>query len=269
VPLAVKYRTGQAKIPDIKKIMTVLREKNIFPIARIVAFQDPLMAAKKPEWAVRDKEGAIWTDRKGLAWIDPYNRAYWDYLVDIAREAIENGFGEIQFDYVRFTSDGAISNCVYPARTKQSHQDLIAEFLRYAKAQLAPLGKPVSADVFGLTTKAIDDVGIGQNFDKIAAEIDVICPMVYPSHYASGADGAVDPDKYPYRMVYNGVLDGMKRLQKAGSKTVMRPWLQAFSIRSKYDREQIQAQIQAAKDAGATEWLFWNPQCRYPIDKFR
>jgi len=269
VPLAIRYGTGVAKIPDIRQVMDELREKRIFPIARIVAFRDPLIAARKPEWAVRNRSGAVWTDDRGVAWVDPYNREYWDYLVDVAREAVILGFREIQFDYVRFTSDGKISECVYPFRSALSHEDLIPEFLRYVRQRLADLHVPMSADVFGLTTTAEDDLGIGQNFSKLAPAVDIVCPMVYPSHYATGFIGLSEPDKYPYRVVFRGVSDGVRRLSRMRSTTIMRPWLQAFSLGNHYGREQIQAQVQAAKDAGATEWLFWDAGCTYRISDFR
>lgn len=268
VPLSRKYRTGQAKIGDIGKVMAVLKEKGIFPIARIVAFKDPVIAAAKPEWAVRDTRGGIWTDDKGMAWVDPYNRQYWDYLIDLAREAIELGFEEIQFDYVRFTSDGNISTCVYPFNTRVPHEDLIAEFLRYARERLAAHGKPIAADIFGLSTSLANDIGIGQKFEKVAAAVDVVCPMVYPSHYGPGNFGLDDPDLHPYTTVFNGVSDGVRRLRQMGSQTIMRPWLQAFSLNNPYKREQLQAQIKAVQDAGATEWLFWNPRCHYKVSDF-
>lgn len=269
VPLAQKYQPQEIKIRDISHVMSCLKEKEIFPIARIVVFKDPLIAAAKPEWSVRSKNGGIWRDNKGFAWIDPYNRHYWDYIVDLSREAIELGFEEIQYDYVRFTSDGNIRNCVYPAKNRLSHEELIPDFLEYVKNRLAPYKKPISADVFGLCTSLHDDLGIGQNYEKLAPSVDIICPMVYPSHYLPGNFGLANPDLHPYKTVYRATVDGKTRLEKIDSDTVLRPWLQDFSLGSNYGRQEIQAQIKAVNDAGITQWIFWNPRCRYQLSKYK
>lgn len=268
VPLAKRYGAGQARIKNMPGLMKTLRDKKIIPIARIVAFKDQWMAEKNQAWAVRDIDGGPWKDRKGASWIDPYNRRYWDYLIEIAEEAVRHGFVEIQFDYVRFTSDGDTARCVYPARTKTSKQDLIAQFLKYASDRLRPLGVKVSADIFGLATSTPGDMGIGQNLEKIAANTDIVCPMVYPSHYGPGNLGISDPDRNPYRTVLKGVSDGVERLTAAGLKTTMRPWLQAFSIKNKYGKTQIADQVRATLDAGGREWLFWNAGCVYRLEWF-
>jgi hypothetical protein len=250
-------------------MLQTLREHRIYPIARIVVFKDPFLAKKKPEWAVKDINGGLWQDHKGLNWVDPNNHQVWDYIVDIAKEAIGMGFQEIQFDYVRFTSDGDLSRCVYPYGTGQLRQDVIEEFLQYARTKLKDYQVPISADIFGLTTSTNDDMGIGQKFEKIAASVDVVCPMVYPSHYALGTFGLKDPDVNPYETVFRGVSDAKKRLAKLGNtSTQIRPWLQDFSLGYHYGRNEIQKQIQAVKDAGINEWIFWNPSCRYDLEKY-
>lgn len=271
VALAVENEASQNKITNPQKMIQTLREHNIYPIARIVVFKDPFLARKKPEWAVKDISGGLWHDHKGLNWIDPNNRLYWNYIIDIAKEAISLGFQEIQFDYVRFTSDGDLNRCVYPYSTQQLRQDVIEEFLKYSKTQLKNYQTPISADIFGLTTSASDDLGIGQKFEKIASSVDVICPMVYPSHYALGTFGLKNPNSSPYLTVLHGVSDAKKRLDKLGlgSQTPqLRPWLQDFSLGYYYGRNEIQQQIQAVKDAGVQEWIFWNPSCRYDRSKY-
>ncbi len=271
VPLTVEYEAFQNKIADPQKMMQTLRGHNIYPIARIVVFKDPFLARKKPEWAVKDTDGGLWYDHKGLNWIDPSNRLYWDYIIDIAKEAINLGFQEIQFDYVRFTSDGDLKRCVYPYSTHQLRQDVIQEFLKYAKNKLGSYRIPISADIFGLATSATDDLGIGQKFEKIASSVDIICPMVYPSHYALGTFGLKNPDSNPYQTVFHGVSDAKKRLDKLGlgsEAPQIRPWLQDFSLGYHYGRTEIQKQIQAVKDAGVNEWIFWNPSCRYDKSKY-
>lgn len=258
----------EIKITDIQEVLDTLETNQIFPIARIVVFKDPLLAKGKPEWAVKTPKGSLWTDNKGFPWIDPYNRQYWDYIVEISKEAIELGFREIQYDYVRFPSDGSIKDCVYPSRNGNSPADAIQEFLQYAKDQLQDYQTPISADVFGLTTTLKDDLGIGQHFEKIASSVDVICPMVYPSHYMPGNFGLSNPALHPYETVYRGVNDGRKRLEESELTTIMRPWLQDFNLGNTYGRAEIQAQIQAVLDAGIQEWIFWNPRCRYQSSKY-
>jgi hypothetical protein len=269
VPLVNEEGASLNKISNPAKMIALLREHQIYPIARIVVFKDPFLAGKRPDWAVRDINGGLWKDRRGLNWVDPNNRQVWDYIVDIAKEAIGLGFQEIQFDYVRFTSDGDLKRCVYPYSSGKLRQDVIKEFLDYARFRLKDYHVPISADIFGLTTSTTDDMGIGQKFEKIVTSVDVVCPMVYPSHYALGTFGLRNPDLNPYETVFHGVSDAKKRLEKLGNTTTqLRPWLQDFSLGNHYGRNQIQKQIQAVKDAGVKEWIFWNPSCRYDISKY-
>lgn len=268
IPLAKEIGVSVKKIPHPREMMKTLREHQIYPIARIVVFKDPFLAKSKPEWSVRDTEGGLWKDRKGLNWVDPHQKLIWDYIVEIAKEAIGLGFQEIQFDYVRFTSDGEVKRCVYPYGTGQPHEDVIKDFLQYARAKLKPCQVPVSADIFGLTTSADADLGIGQRFEKIAENVDIVCPMVYPSHYARGSFGLKNPDLHPYETVFRGVGDAKKRLEKGNYTTQLRPWLQDFSLGNPYHRAEVQAQIKAIKDAGVSEWIFWNPSCRYVHEKY-
>jgi hypothetical protein len=268
IPLAKEIGASVKKISHPKEMIATLREHRIYPIARIVVFKDPFLAKNKPEWAVKNKNGELWKDRKGLNWVDPHQKLVWKYLIDIAKEAISLGFQEIQFDYIRFTSDGDIKQCVYPYDSGQPHEDVIRDFLQYARNELKPYQVPISADIFGLTTSADADLGIGQRFEKIAASVDIVCPMVYPSHYALGSFGYRNPDLHPYETVLRGVGDAKKRLTKANSTTQLRPWLQDFSLGNRYSRAEVQAQIKAINDAGVKEWIFWNPSCRYSNEKY-
>jgi hypothetical protein len=269
VPLAKETNSVVKMIADPVGLIQTLKEHQIYPIARIVVFKDPFMAKVKPEWAVKSSSGGLWRDRKGLQWVDPHNKLYWDYIVAIAKEAVQLGFQEIQFDYVRFTSDGNTKTCVYPFATNQAPEDVIKEFLQYARAKLSVYNVPVSADIFGLTTSADADLGIGQRFEKIIQHVDIVCPMVYPSHYIPGNFGLKNPNAQPYKTVFNSVSDAKKRLDEAGSQTQLRPWLQDFSLGIRYGRDEIQSQIKAVTDAGINEWIFWNPSCRYNIEKYQ
>ncbi len=269
VEMVSQIKAHENKINDPKALIQTLQKNNIFPIARIVVFKDPFMAKKNPDWAVKDINGGLWKDRKGLHWVDPYNQELWDYIISIAEEAITIGFQEIQFDYVRFTSDGDVKRCVYPFNNGESREDTIQNFLKYARAKLQPYQIPISADIFGLTTSAPNDQGIGQQFEKIISNVDIVCPMVYPSHYAYGTYGLKNPNQQPYETVLKGVSDAKRRIDEAGNtSTILRPWLQDFNLGHHYGRNEIQAQIKAVEDAGVKEWIFWNPSCRYDKAKY-
>ena len=243
------------------EMMATLNEHNIFPIARIVCFNDPLLATKKPEWAVMNKNGGIWKDNKGSSYINPYNRQVWKYLVDLAEDAADRGFREIQFDYVRFPSDGKISETSYPGEWG-TMEDAIAGFLEYARGRLEKKGVWVSADVFGLTVYVKDDMGIGQRIEKIAPAVDIVCPMIYPSHYYAGAYGINNPNSAPYDTVVYASKDASRRLE--GTGCVYRPWLQDFSLSGvTYGVAEVKAQIKAVEEQGFSEWLLWDPSLKY------
>jgi hypothetical protein len=268
VPLAAQINAGYRKFDPVQVMMT-LKKFRIYPIARIVVFKDPYLAGKRPDLAVKNKNGGLWQDYKGLYWVDPYNKKVWEYNVAIAKEAAKFGFKEVQFDYVRFTSDGQIKDCCYPGVDGRAKSDVIRDFLKYAHQELSPLGIQVSADVFGLTCSVQGDIGIGQIFEKIADGVDIICPMVYPSHYVKGSFQIPNPDLKPYETVYRSLSDAQKKVANLNKKITIRPWLQDFSLGNHYGREQLLAQINAVKSAGLKEWIFWNPTNKYDISKYR
>jgi hypothetical protein len=269
VPWALQYGAFDTRLRNIDALMVRLAEAEIYPIARLVAFKDSSMAEARPELAVRTTSGAIWRDRTGAAWLDPHNWRSWQYLIDVAKEAASKGFKEIQFDYVRFPSDGNLSIIRYPHATGASRVEVIAAFLAEARSQLEPLGVKVSADIFGLVTSlTTNDMGIGQMLEDIYDVIEVVCPMVYPEHYALGTYGIPDPDKEPYLTVLRSLTYAKERLEAHpnADKVIMRPWLQDFTLRHTYGVAEIQAQIKAVYDAGFEEWLLWDPRCRYTKD---
>lgn len=259
---------------DPVHLLSLLKSHHIYPIARIVVFKDPYLARQRPDLAVKNRLGGLWSDNHGLYWVDPYNKDVWEYNIDIAREAATLGFREIQFDYVRFTSDGVIRNCLYSYADKRKKAEVIRDFLRFAYQELKPLGVKVSADIFGLACSAEDDMGIGQKIEKVAEGVDIICPMVYPSHYNQGSYNISDPDRQPYRTVYQSLSDAKRKMAAIAHETldhevVIRPWLQDFSLRNHYGREELLAQIKAVEDSGLKEWIFWNPTNRYDYQKYR
>lgn len=262
IPLSKEINARTHKGADIKENLKIIAENNIYPIARIVVFKDPTLAEGNPELSIKGSDGKPWRDRKGLAWVDPHNKEVWKYAVDVAKEAAKLGFREIQFDYVRFPTDGDVKSATYPFATGQKKEDVILDFLTYAREELEEYNVFLSADVFGLTTLTLDDMGMGQKYEKIITQVDYICPMVYPSHYGPGNYGFANPNAYPYEIVYKSLLDGLKKGE--GTPVIIRPWLQDFNLGSpKYGAKEVRAQIQATYDVGLEEWILWNAGNKY------
>lgn len=262
IQLAKDLNIRVHKGADASENMKLILSKNIYPIARIVVFKDPSLAENKPELALRRKDGTVWRDRKHLAWVDPHHREVWDYNINIAKEAAKMGFREIQFDYVRFPSDGNMQDVVYPYADGRKKEDVIRDFLMYAKKELEPYNVFLSADVFGLTTMTLDDMGIGQKFEKIMTEVDYICPMIYPSHYGPGNYGFANPNAHPYEVVKAALVDGLKKVKDTA--VVIRPWLQDFNLGvPAYGATEVRAQIKATYDVGLEEWILWNARNIY------
>jgi hypothetical protein len=261
VPLAVSLGLIEPRIQDIEGLIATLREHDITPIARLVCFKDNDLARKRPDLAVQSSKGGVWQDRKGLRYTNPYNREVWEYNVQVAEDAVRRGFREIQFDYTRFPSDGPVQEAVYPGEYT-TKEDAIAAFLAFARERLEPLGVWVSVDVFGVTVHVKDDQGIGQQLEKMARNVDLICPMVYPSHYGKGYYGLDDPNADPYQLVKNALADAATRLAGTGAKG--RPWLQDFSLGGvQYGEKEVRAEIRAAEEQGFDEWMLWDPALKY------
>lgn len=256
-------------IEDIEAVLKYLDEKNIYTIARVVTFKDNKAASKFPQLAVKTTTGNIWRDRNGQAWLNPYNQESWDYILDIAEEAVIKGFKEIQFDYVRFPTDGNLKIISYGASQGKNKAQAIGDFLKYSRKRLSNMGTVVSADVFGLVTTAENDMNIGQQLEYLADSVDVISPMVYPSHYGKGSYGVAEPDFEPYKIVNYSMKRAKERLDgNDQSIAKLRPWLQDFSATylanyKKYGPAEIRAQIKATYDAGVKEWILWNAANRY------
>ena len=250
-----------SKIPDFSKYVQQLKEKGVYTIARIVVFRDNILPRKRPDLAVKTPEGEIWQDYKKITWLNPYKQEVRDYTLDVCDKAVELGFDEIQFDYIRFPSDGRIKNCRYGvAHSSITASNAIVEFLKQAKERLEPKGVKISIDVFGLTTTEKGDMGIGQRIVEMTKYVDYVSPMVYPSHYPNGCYGIPNPNKEPYRTVYLALAGGIKRLPVEK----LRPWIQDFSMRGvQYGPEEIIAQIQACFDVDVKTWLLWNAACKY------
>jgi hypothetical protein len=235
------------------------KANGIYLVGRVVVFQDPILSVARPQLAIQNPGGGVWTNDAGLGWTNPYDRRVWKYNVDIAVAAVKAGFDEIMFDYVRFPTDGAVSSAVFPVRKKEHPSVTISRFLDYARGRLVPLGARVSAAVFGLS--ATRELGIGQRPRRLARHLDVIYPMVYPSHFGSGEYNLLDPDAVPGITVARSLRDFRHDL--SGRKTHLVPWLQDFSIGRGYSLDDVKAQILAARDADVKGFLLWNPEGVY------
>lgn len=259
-------------IPDIGALVEKCKQKDIYLIARIVAFRDPYLAERKPEWAVHTKDGEVFRDQNGMAWINPYEREVWDYLVEIAAQAAADGFDEVQFDYIRFSTDLGAEEVDYgPQAAKTDKVEIITQFTEYLYERLAPQGVYVAADVFGtVIDNRTDQEIVGQEYAAMAEHLDYICPMVYPSHYYSGAYGIDIPDAEPYAAVYAAASSSARELEAVPEekRAKVRLWLQSFTagwIRGhiSYGPQQIREQIQGVYDAGYEEWILWNAAVNY------
>ena len=237
----------------------------LYLIGRIVSFEDPITSVAHPELAIHRSDGSLWRTNGGLGWLNPYSRAAWRYDVDVAAAAARAGFDEIQFDYVRFPSDGDVSIIRYPGAHPQPMKKTIAAFLRYAAARLHPLGVRVSADVFGLS--ATHDLGIGQYPSKVGKVVDAIYPMTYPSHYRPGEYNLPNPDDAPGPTVTYSLRDFRGAL--AGGKALLVPWLQDFSLGRTYSLGDVQAQIDAARQHETGGFMLWNAAGLYTADALR
>ena len=270
-----EMQAGVRYIRDIQTLMQELKDHNIYTIARIVCFKDPILAAAQPELALMKPDGKPVMDANGLAWVNPYRQEVWEYLTELAEMAADLGFDEIQYDYVRFpvgsdadAADYGVDMEAYPK------QQAIQDFLAYTGDRLHEKGCVVTADVFGTIIGSETDVQtVGQDYTALGQTVDAISPMVYPSHYANGVFGLKVPDANPYETVSAAMQGSVEELQgiPEAQRAVVRPWLQAFTAtwvpgHISYNGTQIREQIQAVYDAGYEEWILWNAANRYSSD---
>jgi hypothetical protein len=231
-----------------------------------VIVRDPILAEYRPELAVNDTAGGVWVDSKGLTWLNPYARGVWEYHAALAREVALLGFPEIQFDYVRFPDapEDDLARAVFLGQDGRSKDATIRTFLEYAREQLDDLDVRLTADVFGVTTSANRDVGIGQIWESFIDRVDVALPMVYPSHYWRGSFGFETPNAYPYEIVRRALADALRKSARVEGAGRTIPWLQDFSLgQPPYTAAEVRAQMQAAYDVGIDEWILWNPGSHY------
>jgi hypothetical protein len=280
-PLFKDNAGGGCRVADMREFLQELYDKGIYRIARISAFQDLYMTKLKPDWAVKKNSdrSVVWKDGKGISFIDANSREMWDYLVALGEESHSIGFDELNFDYIRFPSDGNMKDIYYPksdeiirsysnaSSTRSGKSAVMKGFFAYLKENLADKGIVISADIFGMTTTNYDDLNIGQLLEDAAANFNYVAPMVYPSHYPPGFLGyntVAAVNAHPYEIVKYSMDIAVKRLDAmVGTSTPsirlkLRPWLQDNDYPVHYTPEMVRAQIQATYDSGLTSWMLWD-----------
>lgn len=255
-------------IKDYRGLISSLKEKGLYLIARIVVFKDDLLAAAKPQWAVKLKGGGVFRDRERLRWTDPFNKEVWDYNIAIAKTAAQLGFDEVQFDYVRCPDKPGV--VFSQPNTMENRTRAVTGFLKAAYAALAPYNVMVAADVFGYVLWNLDDTGVGQKIGEAVQAVDVVCPMLYPSGFQFGIPNYHNPVQHPYEIVFLSLKRAQERTGVSPRR--FRPWLQAFRDYAfhggDFGEERLQTQIRAAEKFGASGWMFWNPRNIYPKTGF-
>jgi hypothetical protein len=270
--VALASEVGAQRIITVREpsaLIASLKERGIYTIARIVVFKDDLLATARPELAVKTPGGEVWRDREHLGWVDPFRKEVWAYNLQIAEEAARLGFDEIQFDYVRFP-DSRSPRFSQPS-TEEGRVGAIAGFLREARSRLAPYNVFVAADIFGYVCWNLNDTDIGQKLDPIAASVDYLCPMLYPSGFQFGIPGYRNPVQHPHEIVYLSLKRAQERTKIAPAR--FRPWLQAFKDYA-FDRRQfvgkeIADQIKASDAFGSHGWMLWNPGNVYSAEALK
>jgi hypothetical protein len=299
-PKVKEYNAKEKRISDIEELLKKFHQEGIYVIARINVFQDPVLARARPDLAIRSKYEkspffsfaslitaiSVWLDNLKLAWVDPSSKDVWDYNISIAKEALSRGFDEINFDYVRFPSDGDLKNIAFPLWDgKISRNLVIRNFFEAIRKELPQA--VLSIDVFGLSTVSYNDLGVGQIIEDAFEYFDYVSPMVYPSHYAKGFLGYENPAEHPYEVVSYSMKSALARLrnfqsqkisgdlinnqvQKTGEekskikkRPYLRPWLQDFNLGARYDKKMVKAEIKAVSEGLPEEefkgFMLWNP----------
>jgi hypothetical protein len=269
VPLAAEIGAQKiSTVPDIRALLDRLHKQGLYTIARIVTFKDNVLCTARPAWAVH-RDGKLFKDREGLTWCDPFVPEVRTYNVELAVEAAKAGFDEIEFDYVRFPDAKGVE--FSQPSTDESRPKAIKAFLTEARQKLVPYNVFLAADVFGYICWNQGDTGIGQKINDVAAVLDYISPMLYPSGFSFGIPNYRNPVEHPYQIVRLTLNRAAERAQIDPIR--FRPWLQAFADyafdKRQFGGREIQAQIAAAQDFGSDGWLLWNPRNVYPAEAIR
>ena len=281
--------SDQCGAKDMEEFIRKLHDKSIYVIGRITVFQDPYYTKIHPELAVKrlSDKSANWKDHKELSFIDVSAKPFWDYIVKIANASYNIGFDELNFDYIRFPSDGDMKDIYYSWGAGIEKSEALERFYIYLHDQLKSTGVVTSVDLFGMVTTNYDDLNIGQVLERAMPYFDFIDPMVYPSHYPTGFNGYKKVNEHSYDIVYFSMSEAVKRTvatttsigsfayvrigtstpavyaKPAYPATKMRPWLQSFDYPVTYTPAMVEAQLKATADAGLESWLIWDPANKY------
>lgn len=276
-------------VPDMKEFIASLHEKHIYVIGRVTVFQDQTFSKSHPDAAVKRKsDGASWKDKKGLMFIDPGATEYWDHMVGLGKASYAVGFDEINFDYIRYPSDGDMANALFTRSGSTTKAAMMSKFYSYLGGHMRVLGIPSSADLFGMTTTNTDDLGIGQVLESALTSFDYVAPMVYPSHYPPNFNGWKNPNLVPYEIIkfamsravaranmleqktsgwvappVSSTTPAVKFVPKGIYATKLRPWIQDFDYGKEYTETDVRAQKKAVYDSGLTSWMVWDPSNKY------
>lgn len=225
VPLAEQIGSEKHYIKDLPALVQTCKEKNIYLIARVVAFKDPILAEKMPEWSLHNSDGSIFRDKSGLAWVNPYRKEVWEYLASVGEAAIKAGFDEVQYDYVRFSTDSRMKQVDFGDSTKgRTKTEAISGFTLYASERIHAAGGRISADVYGVVIDSEEDQQIvGQNYVEMSRSLDAISPMIYPSHYGPYNYQIPVPDAQPYDTVLAAMQASKMVLAGLDPKTGKKP----------------------------------------------
>ena len=265
-------------ISDMPALLDRCHKQGLYVIARLVCFRDPYIGTKHPEWMNQKSDGSLFVDNNGLNWVNPYQKDYWEYIASVADSCADDGFDEIQLDYVRFCTEKGMQDVVYPEEAQSDKTKIITEFVRFMADRMAKKEVFFSADVFGtIIGSYVDTMSVGQDYPVMAESVDYMCPMIYPSHYGSGNFGIAYPDTEPYKTIQGALSSSRKALsletENSAYQASIRPWLQGFTASYlehyiPYGKEEIRAEIQAVYDCGYDEWLIWNASNNYDFSCF-
>jgi hypothetical protein len=272
VPLAREIGADTNRVMSYRRVRMVLdsmRTYGIYPIARIVVAKDPLLAEKKLAWSIKQRSDPAkpWLDKNGNPWLDPHQRAVWQYAADLAKEAVNLGFSEVQLDYVRFPDEKRLAReATFPLANGRIRAQVIREQLAFTRAELKSTRVPMTIDVFGLTATDTTDMGIGQQWEMFVDQADAVLPMVYPSHFAPGTYKLSNPNASPHATIDHAMKDANRRSAGIANAARIVPWYQDFTLGPpRYGAAEVRAQIHAGYENGIKSWMLWNPGSRYNL----
>lgn len=286
-PVLKPYISDRCGASDMREFVRSLNDKGIYVIGRITVFQDPLYSVDHPEISVqKESDKTIWSDHKGIHFLDAGAKEFWNYILELSIESYEIGFDELNFDYIRFPSDGPMKDIYYPVsqnvleeNPETGKAEVVRSFFEFLHEELREKrGVPISADLFGMTATNTDDLNIGQILEYALPYFDYVAPMVYPSHYPKNFNGWSNPNEHVYEVVNFSMATAYDRAELYSKATStpsgirgrvsgnqLRTWIQDFDYGGNYGVPEVRAQIQASYDAGVNSWMIWAPSNRYTV----